>query len=139
MSSSRAIRTSGAWTAPRAPTSSICTSWRERAEPPRKKDRRARGARSAAGKAEARLLPRLHLEQVDRQRREDRVRRDASGRAARGPIDDDLVQPAVAPHVHPAMSFVQQRIQPLVQQRDRKSTRLNSSHTVISYAVFCLK
>src|SRR5260221_10764818 len=24
-------------------------------------------------------------------------------------------------------------------QRDRKSTRLNSSHTVISYAVFCLK
>src|SRR5947207_8198561 len=23
-------------------------------------------------------------------------------------------------------------------QRDRKSTRLNSSHTVISYAVFCL-
>src|SRR5438034_3881957 len=27
----------------------------------------------------------------------------------------------------------------LQQQRDRKSTRLNSSHTVISYAVFCLK
>src|SRR5438034_8329943 len=25
------------------------------------------------------------------------------------------------------------------QVRDRKSTRLNSSHTVISYAVFCLK
>src|SRR5256885_4312441 len=25
------------------------------------------------------------------------------------------------------------------QQRDRKSTRLNSSHLVISYAVFCLK
>src|SRR5438034_1443957 len=25
------------------------------------------------------------------------------------------------------------------QPRDRKSTRLNSSHTVISYAVFCLK
>src|SRR5215211_8593306 len=24
-------------------------------------------------------------------------------------------------------------------RRDRKSTRLNSSHTVISYAVFCLK
>src|SRR5437588_10751998 len=28
---------------------------------------------------------------------------------------------------------------PLVQTADRKSTRLNSSHTVISYAVFCLK
>src|SRR5260221_1885108 len=26
-----------------------------------------------------------------------------------------------------------------VSARDRKSTRLNSSHTVISYAVFCLK
>src|SRR5260221_5359426 len=26
-----------------------------------------------------------------------------------------------------------------VWNRDRKSTRLNSSHTVISYAVFCLK
>ena len=28
---------------------------------------------------------------------------------------------------------------PLLFVRDRKSTRLNSSHTVISYAVFCLK
>src|SRR2546426_12641789 len=27
----------------------------------------------------------------------------------------------------------------LAWQRDRKSTRLNSSHLVISYAVFCLK
>src|SRR5438034_7915412 len=31
-------------------------------------------------------------------------------------------------------------LHPFVEQgRDRKSTRLNSSHTVISYAVFCLK
>src|SRR5256885_7569055 len=29
--------------------------------------------------------------------------------------------------------------QPHVGKRDRKSTRLNSSHLVISYAVFCLK
>src|SRR5436190_6559930 len=29
--------------------------------------------------------------------------------------------------------------QVLKESRDRKSTRLNSSHTVISYAVFCLK
>src|SRR5438034_3808575 len=28
---------------------------------------------------------------------------------------------------------------PICTARDRKSTRLNSSHTVISYAVFCLK
>src|SRR5919205_3405876 len=27
----------------------------------------------------------------------------------------------------------------VVEYKDRKSTRLNSSHTVISYAVFCLK
>src|SRR5256885_3568248 len=27
----------------------------------------------------------------------------------------------------------------VARQRDRKSTRLNSSHLVISYAVFCLK
>src|SRR5882672_12567161 len=31
---------------------------------------------------------------------------------------------------HPVMGWL---------RRDRKSTRLNSSHTVISYAVFCLK
>src|SRR5256885_17227956 len=29
--------------------------------------------------------------------------------------------------------------QPVNARRDRKSTRLNSSHLVISYAVFCLK
>src|SRR5690348_17887823 len=34
---------------------------------------------------------------------------------------------------------VQQRIQETRGQRDRKSTRLNSSHPSISYAVFCLK
>src|SRR5256885_11472677 len=28
---------------------------------------------------------------------------------------------------------------PMPEPRDRKSTRLNSSHLVISYAVFCLK
>src|SRR5256885_11051245 len=27
----------------------------------------------------------------------------------------------------------------VIRQKDRKSTRLNSSHLVISYAVFCLK
>src|SRR5438034_7177817 len=31
------------------------------------------------------------------------------------------------------------RVIPNIGTRDRKSTRLNSSHTVISYAVFCLK
>src|SRR2546430_12495130 len=31
------------------------------------------------------------------------------------------------------------RLSPLAEVRDRKSTRLNSSHSQISYAVFCLK
>src|SRR5256885_3838725 len=31
------------------------------------------------------------------------------------------------------------RLQPFPRNADRKSTRLNSSHLVISYAVFCLK
>src|SRR3712207_8240325 len=32
-----------------------------------------------------------------------------------------------------------EEIEALLRQRDRKSTRLNSSHANISYAVFCLK
>src|SRR5256885_8487825 len=31
------------------------------------------------------------------------------------------------------------RMRPITHSQDRKSTRLNSSHLVISYAVFCLK
>src|SRR5438034_2484183 len=31
------------------------------------------------------------------------------------------------------------RLRAVAKDQDRKSTRLNSSHTVISYAVFCLK
>src|SRR5437870_7942793 len=44
-----------------------------------------------------------------------------------------------------AVSFPREKGQPRdlsrfqVAQRDRKSTRLNSSHVAISYAVFCLK
>src|SRR2546426_4658494 len=34
---------------------------------------------------------------------------------------------------------VAQAAQPMLKELDRKSTRLNSSHLVISYAVFCLK
>src|SRR5258708_4467632 len=37
--------------------------------------------------------------------------------------------------VHPALGAVQPRFG----TPDRKSTRLNSSHQIISYAVFCLK
>src|SRR2546427_6638390 len=38
------------------------------------------------------------------------------------------------PHEHPAEG---ERV--VLTERDRKSTRLNSSHSQISYAVFCLK
>src|SRR5438034_10998453 len=37
------------------------------------------------------------------------------------------------------LKAVTPRTLPMVIGQDRKSTRLNSSHTVISYAVFCLK
>src|SRR5438132_4212623 len=50
-----------------------------------------------------------------------------------------LAQPlhrAFGRRVEPAQH--QERV-PAADLRDRKSTRLNSSHTVISYAVFCLK
>src|SRR5690349_23616082 len=39
----------------------------------------------------------------------------------------------------PARCAAQQWLRNLQRQRDRKSTRLNSSHVEISYAVFCLK
>src|SRR5207249_11541806 len=38
----------------------------------------------------------------------------------------------------PAVALPRQRVPHLIRQ-DRKSTRLNSSHVSISYAVFCLK
>src|SRR3989454_6780166 len=42
------------------------------------------------------------------------------------------------PH-RPLFSFSHQTAPPAQMGTDRKSTRLNSSHLVISYAVFCLK
>src|SRR5256885_3342707 len=40
-------------------------------------------------------------------------------------------------HIRSGETFTLQRL--IGDPRDRKSTRLNSSHLVISYAVFCLK
>src|SRR2546426_5258120 len=50
----------------------------------------------------------------------------------------------VAPHHYSGCNLIQRvKIVPTLFRRlcriDRKSTRLNSSHLVISYAVFCLK
>src|SRR5260221_5524625 len=44
-------------------------------------------------------------------------------------VNDGLGQPA---------RYVVRFAEPPIEWRDRKSTRLNSSHTVMSYAVFCL-
>src|SRR2546426_3427841 len=49
------------------------------------------------------------------------------------PLDPGTKQP-----VNPA-SLERIFAKELIRQEDRKSTRLNSSHLVISYAVFCLK
>src|SRR2546422_8582044 len=47
-------------------------------------------------------------------------------------VGSDLVELLAQPHRHAVGPHV-------VDQGDRKSTRLNSSHGYISYAVFCLK
>src|SRR5947207_11250061 len=57
----------------------------------------------------------------------------------RSEIDPDILSVAHRyfhldePNVHPVVADARYWME------DRKSTRLNSSHTVISYAVFCLK
>src|SRR5690349_24228886 len=51
--------------------------------------------------------------------------RETAGRA----VDDQRIQPVLGHHLADGG----------VAARDRKSTRLNSSHVEISYAVFCLK
>src|SRR2546430_7632809 len=47
---------------------------------------------------------------------------------------------SLAPHAARRMHHVDRRLATVRgEERDRKSTRLNSSHSQISYAVFCLK
>src|SRR5437870_10976076 len=64
---------------------------------------------------------------------------EAGGQQRRGPAQEAFFQPAVL------RVEVIRRVQPLEvstgggHRQDRKSTRLNSSHVAISYAVFCLK
>src|SRR5438132_3924825 len=53
-------------------------------------------------------------------------------------VNDAEVVVALRPGVLDLDAAAQHR-HGLVEHVDRKSTRLNSSHTVISYAVFCLK
>src|SRR5256885_5709081 len=57
----------------------------------------------------------------------------APGRAV-----EQLLQQGAEHLPTPRRGLLQRRVQE-AGRRDRKSTRLNSSHLVISYAVFCLK
>src|SRR5438034_8776489 len=50
--------------------------------------------------------------------------------------DIDYCTPTVVAELFGAAEKISRSV---VDEEDRKSTRLNSSHTVISYAVFCLK
>src|SRR2546429_4997378 len=51
----------------------------------------------------------------------------------------DLLQRQLEIGRRPVVEFLRQVPHGLLAARDRKSTRLNSSHGYISYAVFCLK
>src|SRR5206468_11065179 len=55
-------------------------------------------------------------------------------------VEAEVLAVGVADHVRVQQRAVERGVeQPLLAVRDRKSTRLNSSHDQISYAVFCLK
>src|SRR2546427_3593372 len=58
-----------------------------------------------------------------------------TGRPASGPAADR----GSAPQFHAGPLIIQLEADAEIVGRDRKSTRLNSSHSQISYAVFCLK
>src|SRR5439155_20862456 len=72
------------------------------------------------------------------------VARGPDNRASIHSGDADVVHERVEPDVGDKMRVEGQRNAPTQSRRrtrdaDRKSTRLNSSHVAISYAVFCLK
>src|SRR5207244_9818992 len=66
------------------------------------------------------------------QKRQPEMAEDAEGAAAATPVDFQL-------WFDFRFEDVQMFVNAKSNQRDRKSTRLNSSHQIISYAVFCLK
>src|SRR2546426_3803391 len=69
-----------------------------------------------------------------------RARRGLSRRRARQRRAEPACAQAIVPRDDRGRLLVRRRLRaPLVAASDRKSTRLNSSHLVISYAVFCLK
>src|SRR5207244_5300564 len=79
-----------------------------------------------------------------RSRAHDQARRDRERRQRRRPTASGIhvhLLRSANPHTdgrHCMPSVRQYNVRPMPRQ-DRKSTRLNSSHQIISYAVFCLK
>src|SRR3712207_7432240 len=60
-------------------------------------------------------------------------------RMRRDPHRDQSITGGGSARTRPALTFEPDLLPILQAGRDRKSTRLNSSHANISYAVFCLK
>src|SRR5690349_15575577 len=60
-------------------------------------------------------------------------------RRSRSRLPDELDEELVHTRVPGDLGVERRRHQVTLSDRDRKSTRLNSSHVEISYAVFCLK
>src|SRR5256885_9545799 len=61
-------------------------------------------------------------------------------RSRPGPIQGDMVHPYLRRRCGAEpVEYPSEEVREVLQRTDRKSTRLNSSHLVISYAVFCLK
>src|SRR5256885_9873976 len=63
---------------------------------------------------------------------------ESANRADHG-VDTPSVTVTLRPRWHSGDRSANPLSPPYVRRKDRKSTRLNSSHLVISYAVFCLK
>src|SRR2546430_6188353 len=74
-------------------------------------------------------LSRSSLDQLSKQL-EDYLRKYTPRRSAQHPFADEDNLPLELKHL---------KVVAFIQDEDRKSTRLNSSHSQISYAVFCLK
>ena len=55
------------------------------------------------------------------------------------PFMADIAHHMITPHNNSTRSLLLLQSASLFKKPDRKSTRLNSSHALISYAVFCLK
>src|SRR2546426_9340052 len=108
---------------------------------------RARGGGIGPALEGERALPHRRQELLRRERMRRRLG-DAETLEAGG-REDERVNGALAPAAEPRVDVAAERrhgqVRPAREElraaadADRKSTRLNSSHLVISYAVFCLK